>query len=295
MWAKIKPSWARSVKIKRLNKLLGEPTGLAYLLTLWEWAMADGARKVDLYELEEQVGWDGPPGVLIESFQTIGFLDENRLGVWYEEAAGHWLVIQDKKKKEREQSVDRSQKHRDKIKAGKEAETPSRPNTVTNGNTAPSRHGGNTVTSRNSDRDVRGMRGEEKEEKRTNALGPSPNVQPLDPAAASKRGEWPDIKQAFLDEYEHRCNGHPPGGGKWGKGLFGDNGHFDVAAYLDKVAGFYPRIVRVAVPAFWPAWDQKQPKGRRGYYPSDMKGELEVYLMKRGLPSPGQRMMAGKI
>ena len=290
-WIKWRCAWAQSPKLGKLKRL-GIESPAMYLLRAWTWAIEEHkGPDIDLDELEESVFWDGDDGALVAAFQRVGFLEGARFDLWWDDGPGTLLATREKDKKRKQNERDNAPNDPPKPSNGKPESSEGR--SESSEGQSPLSHE-KSVTSRERLGEVRSVdlsqRGREDPQTTTNA----PST-PLDPAAASKRGEWADIKQAFLDEYERRCNGNPPGGGKWGKGFFGANGSFDVSKYLDNTAKHWVRILRVALPAFWPAWDKKQPKGRVGYYPGDLQGELEMYLMSRGLPSPGQRMMAGKM
>lgn len=293
-WIKFRCIWAKSPKLGKLKRL-GILSPAMYLLRAWTWALEEHkGPTVDLDELEEAVFWDGDDGALVAAFTRVGFLKGNRFELWWDEGPGELQKTREKDKKRKAEARSNDGENPQKPSTGKT--TPSEGQTETSG--------GQSQLSTKKDRTAAHTRLEEtigespkttkrtREDPETTTNAPST---PPDPTAASKRGEWQGIKQAFLDEYEHRCNGAPPGGGRWGKGFFGDNGSFDVAEYLDGIATHYVRVLRVALPSFWRAWDEKQPKNRVGHYPGDMKGELELYLMSRGLPTPLVRMMGGKM
>lgn len=297
MFLKVDENWLDSYRLLKLQHL-GVSQPLLFILRTWKFALdeckktAPHIKEEQLAELEKQVKWHGADGDLIKAFRSVGFLDEdNTLSLWWDEGAE---PLNEARRRAREKKA----KQRKKAKADDEEASPQpEPSVPQSDETVPQSSDGVPPKTTGTRSQSRVEKSREDYSKRTWAgtegTTNAPSV-PLDPAAAPN-GDWHAIKHAFLGEYEHRCNGHPPGGGKWGKGFFSANGSFDVAEYLDKTAKHYPRVIRIALPSFWPEWDKKQPKNRKGHYPADMKGELEMYLMSRGLPSPGQRMMAGKI
>jgi hypothetical protein len=125
----------------------------------------------------------------------------------------------------------------------------------------------------------------------------SPSEGTESPATTTKptHPDWPDIKQAWIDEYQRRTNAQPTPSGRYNKGLFGDDGLFDISAYLDNLAKRYVRILVVALPEYWLVWDESEGSkpGRKRLYPPKIKDALEMYLMDRGLPTPIQRQAQG--
>lgn len=127
MWARINPAWHRDVRTKRLDRRLGERTGLYYLMALWEWAMDQASEVVDLELLEEQVEWDGDEGVLVDALVASGFInDDGELDEWYTEAAQPWLDYQNKRATTKEKNRLRAKKHRDKNRRERNAKNAAR-------------------------------------------------------------------------------------------------------------------------------------------------------------------------
>ena len=132
-WIELHQSLTTHKKTRRLARALGLgvpdgiPQTIGHLCLFWLWCV-DGAEDGNLDDLDAQdiadaAGWTGDPDVFMEAMIAAGFIDKNEDGICvhgWDDYIGRLLAY---RAKEKERNRQKSQRHRDRMKAAKEAET----------------------------------------------------------------------------------------------------------------------------------------------------------------------------
>jgi hypothetical protein len=272
VWCKLDPSWASNIRVKRLNRALGDEGGFMYLVRLWGVAMSSTSADVDLDALEDDVEWPGEAGKLVDSLLLVGFIDDSgSLDEWFTDAAADFLELAERNKAKREKSTARMKKYR--TKNARDAQ-----NSVTNADKVASRTP--KPASRDAQNSVTNAQ-ERKKERKTEGEPQTLHVHTNTPGPVID--EFVEIWQRREVEASRKHKFAD-------RGFFGNRGPF---ALKETLIGHRDRRgpadkVETALATFWHWWDTagKKIKGT-GWRPSPMDFEqtLEVYLVERGMLS----------
>jgi hypothetical protein len=267
VFLKVEGSWLYSVRLRKLRRR-GVHDPLLYLLRVWQFTLnecKETAPVIDeesLAMLEETVLWDGEDGELIASLRAVGFLDGNRLALWWEDAAE---ALNERRRKDRE----RQRKSRDKSRVT-EHQKPVTPPVVTRDKPVV------TVT-------PPGQGLQRREEKRREEDAPRQTLHVHTNTPGPVIDEFVEVWQLREVESSRQHKFAD-------RGFFGNRGPF---AIKETLIGHRDRRgpadkVETALATFWHWWDTaaKKIKGS-GWRPSPMDFEqtLEVYLVERGMLS----------